>query len=74
MDTTATLQAIQEYPLEDRLQLLFQLWDQLLDEGWKPSVDEQRKLELDRRWANFRAHPESGLTWEQVVAEVKRPR
>ncbi len=72
MDTNATLQALQQYPIEDRLHLLFELWDQLLDEGWKPSLDEQQKAELERRWANFRAHPESGSTWEQVVAEVRR--
>jgi putative addiction module component (TIGR02574 family) len=74
MDTTATLQALQALPLEDRLELLFQLWDQLLDDGWKPTLDDELKAELDRRWANFRANPASGLTWEQVVAHVRRPR
>src|SRR6266478_4255707 len=54
MDTTATLQAVQSLPLEDRLELLFQLWDQLLDEGWQPTLSEELKAELDRRWANYR--------------------
>ncbi|MCI0465107.1 MAG: addiction module protein [Gemmataceae bacterium] len=74
MDTTATLQAFQTLPLEDRLELLFQLWDQVLDDGWKPTLDDELKAELDRRWANYRANPASGLTWEQVVAHVRRPR
>ena len=74
MDTTATLQAFQGLPMEDRLELLFQLWDQLLDDGWTPTLDDERKAELDRRWANFRANPESGLTWDQVLAHVRRPR
>jgi putative addiction module component (TIGR02574 family) len=74
MDTTATLQAIQTLPMEDRVELLFQLWDQLLDEGWQPALSDELKAELDRRWENFQANPDSGLTWEQVVAHVRRPR
>jgi len=61
MDTTETLQAFQALPLEDRLELLFQLWDQVLDSGWKPPLDDALKAELDRRWANFSANPGSGL-------------
>jgi putative addiction module component (TIGR02574 family) len=68
------MQAFQALPLEERLELLWQLWDQLLDDGWKPALDDERKAELDRRWANYCANPESGLTWEQVVAHVRRPR
>jgi len=74
MDTAATLQAFQALPLEDRLDLLFQMWDQLLDDGWKPGIDDELKAELDRRWANYQANPGSGLTWEQVQAHVRRPR
>lgn len=74
MDTTATLQAFQTLPLEDRLELLFELWDQVLADGWKPTIDDELKAELDRRWANYQANPASGLTWEQVVAHVRRPR
>jgi putative addiction module component (TIGR02574 family) len=74
MDTTALVQAFGALPPEDRLELLYQLWDQLLDDGWKPTLDDERKAELERRWAKFRASPASGLTWDQVVAEVRRPR
>jgi putative addiction module component (TIGR02574 family) len=74
MDTTTTLQALHALPLEERLDFLFQLWDQLLEEGWKPALDDESKAELDRRWAKFQANPASGLTWEQVVAHVRRPR
>jgi putative addiction module component (TIGR02574 family) len=72
MDTTATLQAVQALPLEDRLELLFQVWDQLLDEGWQPTLSEELKAELDRRWANYLANPASGLSEDQVMAHVRR--
>jgi putative addiction module component (TIGR02574 family) len=74
MDTTAILEAFRALPPDKRLEVLCQLWDQLLDDGWMPPLDDERKAELDRRWANFRANPASGLTWEQVVAHVRRPR
>jgi putative addiction module component (TIGR02574 family) len=74
MDTAATLEAVQTLPLEERLALLFQLWDRFLDEGWEPALTEDLKAELERRWANYRANPASGRTWEQVVAHVRRPR
>jgi putative addiction module component (TIGR02574 family) len=72
MDTTTTLQAMQTLPPEDRLDLLFQMWDQLLDEGWQPVLRDELKAELDRRWANYKTNPGSGATWEQVVAHVRR--
>jgi putative addiction module component (TIGR02574 family) len=68
------MQAFQTLTLEERLELLFQLWDQVVDEGWQPVLDDELKAELDRRWENFRANPSSGRTWDQVVAHVRRPR
>jgi putative addiction module component (TIGR02574 family) len=67
MDTTATVQAFQALPMEERLELLFELWDRLLDDGWKPTLDDELQAALERRWAHFRANPASGLTWDEVV-------
>jgi putative addiction module component (TIGR02574 family) len=71
VNATATLEAIQALPLEDRLEVLFRAWDGLVDDGWQPAFDNELKVELDRRWANYQANPDSGLTWEQVVAHVR---
>lgn len=59
MDRTTILQAIRRLSVEDRLELLFQQWDQLLDDGWKPMIDDDLEVELDRRWAKYRANPEA---------------
>lgn len=72
MNSAATLQAIQEFPLEERIQLVFQVWDQLLDGGWQPPLDEGTKIELSRRLAAYRANPANVLTWEQVVANARQ--
>jgi putative addiction module component (TIGR02574 family) len=74
VDTQATLKAAQALPLPERLELLFRLWDQFLDEGWEPALSDDVLAELDRRWTKFQADPNSGLSWEQVVAHVRRPR
>lgn len=74
MDPTTTLQAVQAWPLEDQLELVFRLWDQLVDGGWQPELTEDLKAELDRRLAAYEADPTNVLTWEQVVARVRRPR
>jgi putative addiction module component (TIGR02574 family) len=71
MNTAAALQSLQGYPLEERLEILFQLWDQLLDGGWKPELDEELKAELERRWKAYQANPASGKTWDQVLEGIR---
>jgi putative addiction module component (TIGR02574 family) len=74
MDPTSTLQAVQTWPVEEQLDFLFRAWDQLLDSGWRPEPTEELRTELERRLAAHQADPTRTLTWEQVVAHVRRPR
>jgi putative addiction module component (TIGR02574 family) len=74
MDPQTTLNAVSDWPLPARLELVFALWDQILDEGWRPEPDEACKAELRRRIAASEADPSRGLTWEQVEAHLRRPR
>jgi putative addiction module component (TIGR02574 family) len=74
MDPTTTLQTIREWPIETRVELLFSLWDQLVEDGWQPELTEELAAELDRRLANHDANPDNVLTWEQVLERVRRPR
>ena len=74
MDTTATIRAVRQWPVEDQLELVFNVWDHIVDSGAKPGLDEDLKAELNRRLAAFRADPSRGFTWEQVVSHVRRTR
>jgi putative addiction module component (TIGR02574 family) len=74
MDPTSAFQAVQTWPVEERLDFLFRVWDQLLEGGWQPELTDELKAELDRRLAAHAADPTKVLTWEQVVAHVRRPR
>ena len=74
MDYANVVNAMPSLPYEDRLEVLFQMWDQLLDAGWQPALNDKLKAELDRRWANFRANPDGGLSEDHVMNHVRRLR
>ena len=74
MDPTATLQAVREWSVAERLELVFSLWDQLLDDGWQPEATDELTAELDRRQAAHEANPGNVRTWEQVLDRVRKSR
>lgn len=72
MDTTIIVDAFRLLPQESRVELLCQLWDQVVDDGWMPPLDDDRKAELNRRWVEFAADRSKGLTWNEVLAHARR--
>ena len=74
VDTTATLEAVRALPVEEQLDLVFQLWDQIVDAGWRPTPSPELLDELRRRLAAHDADPSRALTWEQVIDHVRRDR
>jgi putative addiction module component (TIGR02574 family) len=74
MSPSETLQTVQSWPLPEQLDFAFQVWDGIVDAGWQPELTPELKAELDRRIAAHEADPTRVLTWEQVLAHVRRPR
>ena len=74
MDPATTLQAARQWSVEDRLELVFGLWDQLVEDGWRPEPTDELIAELDRRTAAHEANPSNVRTWEQVLERVRRRR
>lgn len=74
VDKTDALNAFREWPLADQLEFVRQAWDEIVDSGRQPELTEDQKAELDRRLASYRADPTNVLTWEQVMAHLRRPR
>ena len=74
MDPNPTLASVSGWPVEDRLELVFRLWDQILDQGIQPPPSEDLAAELKRRLAAHEADPSRVLSWEQVEAHVRRAR
>ena len=72
MDPASTLEAVRDWPVDDKLTLVFGLWDQLTGEGWQPEPSDELATELDQRLAAHEADPENVRTWEQVLERVRR--
>jgi putative addiction module component (TIGR02574 family) len=55
----------------EKLQLVEDLWDDLAATPGEIPVHDWQKEELERRKANLRANPASGLSWEDVKRQVR---
>ncbi|CAN5233777.1 hypothetical protein BH11PLA2_BH11PLA2_25960 [soil metagenome] len=67
------MDSLRAMPVEDRVNVMFDLWDNLIDEGWQPEPDVELDAELDRRLANHEADPGNTRTWEQILERIRRP-
>jgi putative addiction module component (TIGR02574 family) len=68
------LQTVRQWPMADQLELVQRLWDQIAEAGWQPELTDEQKAELDRRLAAYEADPTNVLTWDEVLAHLRRPR
>jgi putative addiction module component (TIGR02574 family) len=72
MDPAMTVQAVREWLVEGRLELVFRLWNQLVEDGWRPEPDKDLIAELDRRLAAHEGDPTNVRPWEQVLQRVRK--
>lgn len=70
MGMNDVLVEVDSWPVEERLQLLGELWDRLVDHGEEPGLSEAQKTELDRRLAEDDASPDDVVAWDDVLAEA----
>ncbi len=63
---TVDIQEILRLSVEERLQLVEEIWDSILEHPESLPVTEAQKRELDRRLADYQATPKKGRTWEAV--------
>ena len=71
MTLAAVRKQIKALPIDDRLQLLDDIWFSVADDGFLPLTEAQRQ-ELDRRWVDYKQHPETGLSLNQLKSRVAR--
>ncbi len=75
MDLPSVLREVDAWPAEDRVLLVQELWDRLVDQGYEPKIWENLKEELDRRLAADDAAPDEVVSWDEVKDEaLKRTR
>lgn len=64
------LQEIRRLSTEEKFELMEILWEELHDHPELIQEDEETILELRRRLADHRAHPEEGMTLEEIRAKL----
>ena len=70
MDMKTVLAETDSWPVDQRILLLHELWDRLVERGYEPELTEDQKAELDRRIAEDDAAPDDVVAWEEVKAEA----
>jgi len=70
MTVSELMTAAKALNVDDRRRLLFELEDSL-DEEAPPALSPEWMAEIHRRAAEMDAHPEIGIPWEQVRAELR---
>jgi len=70
MDYQAILNEVESWPVDDRVRLVQDLWDRLVDQGYEPELTAETKAELDRRIEELDRNPAAGIPWEEVKARA----
>ena len=70
MTTTLRDLGIDRMSVDDRLDLMNQIWDSIAAEGDQRNLSEARRRELERRLAEHAANPDDVVAWDQVKTEA----
>ncbi len=70
MDYQSVLNEVETWPIDDRIRLVQNVWDRLVDQGYEPELTEEMKAGLGRRVEEMDRNPGSGVPWEDVKARV----
>jgi putative addiction module component (TIGR02574 family) len=57
---------IRKLSVEERIDLMDQIWDSIASEMEKLGLTEDQQKEVDRRLAAWEADPHAGSSWEEV--------
>ncbi len=70
---SSNLANLLKLPAEERAELAMALWESLTDQERESELElsSDQKAELDRRWAEHLANPESAVPWEEVRRKLR---
>jgi putative addiction module component (TIGR02574 family) len=72
MSAAEIMKAAKALPLEQRIELAQELWDDIAEQGFDPDLTPEQIAELDRRTERALAHPERCRPLEDVVADIEK--
>ena len=67
---TLTASEIAAMSVDDRLQLVEDLWDSVAELPEAVSIPDWHKVELDSRLEAYRSNPENGSPWAEVKNRI----
>ena len=70
MDYQSVLSEVESWPVDDRVRLVQDVWDRLVDQGLEPELTDEMKAELDRRVEEMDRNPGLGVPWDVVKARA----
>ena len=70
---SSNLANLLKLPADERVELAMALWDSLTDAERESELElsSDQKAELDRRWNEHVANPESAVPWEEVRRKLR---
>ncbi len=70
MDFNTVLTEVADWPAGDRIRLMNELWDRLVDQGHEPDLSDEMKAELELRLEEDNSAPDDVVPWEEVRAQA----
>ncbi len=71
MIKNAILEAAQQLPAEERVELLDELWDSVLEHS-PPELTPEEKRIIDERLKSMEENPDSGIPWEEAKKLIRK--
>ena len=69
---TEILQQTKKIGVSERIRLVQEIWDSIVEDTEDLPVPEWHRNELERRHAKYIGNPDSVLSWDQVKENVKQ--
>jgi putative addiction module component (TIGR02574 family) len=70
MSMLMTSLGLDRLSIDERLQLVEEIWDSITNEVEAAPLTDAQRQEIDRRWAAHLANPTAAVPWEDVEAEI----
>jgi putative addiction module component (TIGR02574 family) len=71
--SSSDLAHLLKLPADERAEIAMALWESLTDQERESELElsSDQKAELDRRWDEHLANPESAIPWEEVRRKLR---